>query len=234
MKTWRAHRFVPLSELLGSAAGRPGLPAHLSAHMQAQIEEGFQQGIERGYREGLESGKREGFERGLAEGREAGRSAGAQEGRQAALERFESLARPVDALKDALERLHHDYQQALRKEVVDLVARVARQVIRCEIALQPQQLLALVDETLATMPRIADNQIEVYLSEADLERILELDVARTTRWNLIADPTLEPGEVRVKAGLREADAGCRQRLAACMKQIATQVLPHEQMTESAS
>ena len=48
---------------------------------------------------------------------------------------------------------------------------------------------------------------------------------RASRWTLIPDPRLEPGECRVRAGGREADAGCRQRLAACMEQVSAQLLP---------
>ena len=35
----------------------------------------------------------------------------------------------------------------------------------------------------------------------------------------LADPRLEPGECRVKAGDHEVDAGCQGRLAACMEQV---------------
>ncbi len=38
-------------------------------------------------------------------------------------------------------------------------------------------------------------------------------------------PSLDPGECRVIAGGREADAGCRQRLAACMDQVRGQLMP---------
>jgi flagellar assembly protein FliH len=140
------------------------------------------------------------------------------------LERFDALAAPVDAALMALRQLQTDYQSALRKEVVELVAKVARQVIRSELALQPVQLLSLVDETLATMPPAREG-VEVYLNPEECERIRELAPERAARWTLIADPRLEPGECRVKADGREADAGCRQRLAACMEQVAAQLLP---------
>jgi flagellar assembly protein FliH len=192
--------------------------------MQASLAEGYQQGVDRGYRVGHESGLREGRETGLREGREAGRSEGEATARREASAKFDSLAEPVDAMLKALQNVQDDYQSALRKEVVELVAKVARQVIRCELALQPAQLLALVDETLGTMPR-SRKKTEVYLNEGDLQRILEIDHSRAARWKLLPDPHLEPGECRVKSGDREADAGCHQRLTACMEQISTQLLP---------
>lgn len=225
MKHWRTHRFAPLTELMGTEAWAAGAPLHLSAQMHASLSEGFQQGMDRGYRAGHESGLHEGRESGLQRGLAEGRQQGTEAARREVLGRFDGLVAPVDAMLASLGNLQADYQSALRKEVVELVARVARQVIRCELALQPAQLLTLVDETLATMPHAPDNEIEVYLNEGDLQRIREIDHARPISWNLLADARLEPGECRVKAGNREADAGCRQRLAACMEQISTQLLP---------
>jgi flagellar assembly protein FliH len=221
-KHWRTHRFTPLSELLRN----DGLPVHLSPQVQARLDDGFQQGMNRGYREGHESGLRDGLEQGRREGIELGRREGAERALEEARERFKTLAAPVEAMLENLRHLQDDYQAALRKEVVELVAKVARQVIRCELALQPAQLLSLVDETLATMPQTGDSKIEVFLNEGDLERILEIDHERPAQWNLIGDPRLEPGECRVRAGHHEADAGCRQRLAACMAQVSEQLLPH--------
>jgi flagellar assembly protein FliH len=218
MKNLRPHRFPPLSQIGQS------LPPGASAQLQRSHEEAFQEGMERGYREGYDSGAESGRQDGLEAGRAEGLRAGTEEGHREALARFESLAAPLDAVIGELRQLQNEYQTALRKEVVELVAKVARQVIRSELALQPVQMLALVDETLATMPPAREG-VEVHLNPEELERICELAPDRASRWTLIPDPRLEPGECRVRAGGREADAGCRQRLAACMEQVSTQLLP---------
>ncbi|MDB5999540.1 MAG: fliH [Rhizobacter sp.] len=216
----RPHRFPPLSQLGIGAA----LPAGATnQQVQARLAEGFEEGLRDGYRDGHLSGLDAGQAEGLALGREEGLKAAALEARAEAQARFEGLAAPVDAVLAELLHTQEDYRSALRKEVVDLVGRVARQVIRCELALQPIQLLALVDETLATMPP-PHKGVEVFLNSEDLRRIQEIDSERGARWTLVADPALEPGECRVKAGRREADAGCRQRLAAVMDQVSEQLL----------
>lgn len=220
MRNYRPHRFPPLSQLLTAPSTRPGTAAEL----QAALADGFQQGLDRGYREGHESGLHAGHEEGRAAGYAEGRRLGADEARAQIRENFEEMARPLDAMFESLAQLQADYQAALRKEIVDLVGQVARQVIRCELALQPVQVLALVDETLATMPPVREG-VEVYLNPEELQCIRQLDPERAARWTLIADSRLEPGECRVKADGREADAGCRQRLAACMDQVRAQLLP---------
>lgn len=223
-RVWRSHRFTALAQLAdpNAWAGPGAVPSQVTSAMH----DGYQRGMERGYREGHEAGMRSGMDTGRGEGREEGRQQGLEAGKQEALARFERLAGPVNEIVEALKQMQADYQTAMRKEVIELVAKVARQVIRKEIQMEPIQLLALVDEALATMPRVAADEVVVYLNPEDLERIIELEPAQAERWNLWADDKLEPGECRVKAGNREADAGCSQRLAACMEQIEERLLPH--------
>lgn len=233
MKPMRPHRFPLLSQLSSPTAPGHAVGGQLALGDQSSgsVAEGFQQGLDKGYQEGYETGLERGQQDGQAQGRQAGWQQGLSEGRREALAAFEGLATPIDAMLTHLTHLQADFRSALRKEVIDLVAKVARQVIRCELTLQPSQLLALVDETLAAMPPVPDG-IEVYLNPEECQRIQELSSARASRWTLIPDPRLELGECRVKAGDREADAGCQQRLSACMDQVRTQLLDGETAVES--
>jgi len=230
MKNFRPHRFPPLAHLASASAPTRGA----DGTWQSSLSAGFQQGLDEGYRQGHETGLAAGHAEGLAAGRSEGYRRGHDEGRRDTLVSFETLARPIDALRRGLEQLQADCRLAMRREVVELVAKVARQVIRAELALQPVQLLSLVDETLAAMPPARDD-IEVFLNPEELQRIRELDPERARRWTLIADARLEQGECRVRAGDHEADAGCRQRLAACMEQVVAQLADAaEQEAEEAS
>jgi flagellar assembly protein FliH len=218
MRSARPYRFPPLAQLhqlQGEGATVSG-----KAALQEAIADGFRQGQVRGYEEGHASG----LQAGADEARATARTQGLEQGLREARERFAGLAAPLEALFGALKSAQEDFESAQRKEVVELVARVARQVIRVELTLQPTQLLALVDETLASMPPARDG-IEVHLNPEDLQRIQELAPDRVQAWTLLPDVRLETGECRVHAGGREADAGCRQRLAACMKQIKGQLIP---------
>ncbi|HAT33675.1 MAG TPA: flagellar assembly protein H [Janthinobacterium sp.] len=209
---FRAYRFPPLSQFI--AAGQRAEDG--DGQWQASVAEGFEQGRRDGYDAGLARGHQDGYDSGHDEGSARGREAGRNE----TLLTLDRLARPVDAILRNLRKVRADYRAAQRKEVVDLVAKVARQVIRAELALQPVQLLALVDETLASMPPTRED-IDVYLNPEELKRIGELDPKRAKRWNLLADARLDAGECRIRAGDNEVDAGCHQRLAACMEQVST-------------
>jgi flagellar assembly protein FliH len=218
MKQFRPYRFPPLSHHPPPAARGDGTGTPDAAAWQASISEGFEQGQRDGYEIGLQRGQEEGFEAGRVQGIAQGR----EEGRAETLVGYDQLARPVDAMLKSLKKLRSDYRAAQRKEVVDLVAKVARSVIRAELALQPVQIMALVDETLASMPPTRED-IDVYLNPEELKRVSELDPKRAKKWNLIADASLDPGECRIRAGDNEVDAGCTQRLAAVMDQVDKQL-----------
>ncbi|MCH8179150.1 MAG: flagellar assembly protein H [Proteobacteria bacterium] len=233
-KPLRPHRFPPLSQFTQlSGHGQALVPAggrmpSEHAQLQSSMAEGFQQGLDKGYEEGWDAGRERGHRDGLSAGYQEGQQQGRSAGHQEALAKFEGLARPLEAALADLQRLQADYQAALRKEVVDLVAKVARQVVRCELTLQPTQLLALVDEALSVMPPSADG-IEIFMHPEERQRILELAPERTAGWTLLADPGLQLGECRVKVGDREADAGCQQRLHAVMEQVHHQLLEQPDM-----
>jgi len=216
MKQFRPYHFPPLHQVRASQGVAPtaGQDAPTQDDWDSALAAGYRQGQQDGYDAGFEAARAEGYAAGQAEGLQRG----LEEGRAQALAGLDQIGKPVDAALKALKKLKSDFKAAQRKEVVDLVGKIARQVIRAELALQPTQLLALVDEALAAMPPARD-AIEVLMNPEELKRVCELDPKRAKKWNLLADPSLEPGEIRVKAGDHEVDAGCQGRLAACMDQV---------------
>lgn len=216
MKHFRPYHFPSLTPR-GPAGVLPPSP-DASGQWQDAVDDGFKQGQQEGFDAGYDAGR----EQGLAAGHAEGLAQGLAEGRRQAQLAYEQAAKPVENMLKALKKLRTDYRAAQSKEVVELVGKVARQVIRAELALQPVQLLALVDETLAAMPPTRE-QVEVYLNPEELKRINELDPKRAKKWNLLADPAMQPGECRVRAGDHEVDAGCHGRLVAVMEQVTTQL-----------
>lgn len=229
MRHFRPYRFPSLTRLSMAQGAGAGMGED---DPQAGWAQGFAEGEARGYDEGYAQGLQQGRADGVEQGHREGLPQGRAEGRRQVQEEFAGLAQPLDAAVAEVRKLRDDYQAALRRELVDLVAKVARQVIRCELALQPRQLLTLVEETLAGMPA-SNEQVEVAFNPLDLERVLDLDPQRAQQWQLVADPRLEAGECRVKRGGQEADAGCRQRLQACIDQIEAQVFDEDLPREAA-
>ena len=211
-RSWRPFRFPPrvrtASELADSVAGDP-------AALQRAVADGFQEGIDKGYEQGLEQGReaghREGFERGVEDGKAIGREEGRVMGRRA----FDEAARPLDELVERFEHFRQEFEQARREQLLELVQKVSKQVIRCALTLHPTQLLTLAEEALAAMPGDQED-VRILFNPEECARIKELAPERAANWRLVPDEKLALGECRVITAQAEADIGCQQRLDSCM------------------
>lgn len=210
----RRYQFPPLRKNWPRADAQSG-HAIDAAEYQQQLANGFQQGISDGFEQGVAQGHAQGYEEGLELGREAGRLEGHEEGRQQAHAAFLQAARPVDSLVRELKSALDEHEQKRRSELLQLVEKVTRQVIRCELALQPTQLLALVDEVLNSLPE-APKRLRVLLNPEEFARISEVEPERVTAWGLTAEPEMAPGECRIITDSAEMDVGCDHRLEQCM------------------
>ncbi|MCY1281643.1 Flagellar assembly protein FliH [compost metagenome] len=213
-RNWRPFRFPPRCSgpLPGEWDGDP-------ASMQRAVADGFQQGIEKGYQEGLqqglEAGQREGFDKGRQEGQRQGREEGRAQGRQV----FEAASQPLERISAQLRTFLAEAERKRRQELLELVQKVARQVIRVELTLNPSQLLTLAEEALAAMPADA-GEAQILLNPEECARIKDLVPERAAAWRLVPDERLALGECRVVTAQAEADIGCQQRLDSCLETLA--------------
>lgn len=218
-RSWRPFRFPP--RVRPAAQGDEVLVGDPAA-LQRAVAEGFQEGIDKGYEQGLEQGReaghREGFERGIEDGKAIGR----EEGRVQGLKAFEQAAQPLDQLVERFERFRQDFEQARREQLLELVQKVSKQVIRCELTLHPTQLLTLAEEALAAMPDDQED-VRILLNPEECARIRELAPERAAAWRLVPDEKLALGECRVVTAQAEADIGCQQRLDSCMDTLAEHI-----------
>lgn len=215
---WRAYRFPPRSRLAGVIGEGP-----LASSGQAGVSRGYQGAVERGYQEGREQGLATGHAEGLARGLEEGRQQAQAEIRAAAERRFEEASAPLGRLIEAFRTLNRDLERRRREELLELVRKVAQQVIRCELTLSPMQLLSLADEALAGLPG-EPSDVELRLNPEECERLRDLAPEHAAAWRLVPDEGLGQGECRLVTAQAEADIGCQQRLDACLETLSEHLI----------
>lgn len=220
-RDWRSFRFPPLPDRQVQEWKDDPVA------VQRAVADGFQEGNEKGYLEGLdqgrEQGQRDGFEIGREEGLREGRQQGRMEGRKA----FDLASAPLEAVSRQLNSFLEAFELKRRQELLALVKKVAEQVIRCELTLNPGQLLTLAEEALAgTLVEMQDVHIQLHPQE--YARIKDLAPDRATAWRLVADEALALGECRIVTHEAEVDVGCQQRLDACIETLSGHLhLPEE-------
>ncbi|MGR5454008.1 flagellar assembly protein FliH [Vibrio alfacsensis] len=223
---YRLHRFPPLAkpvtiedDFVSESQGWQ----ETQVDIQQQLEVGFQQGLQQGHEEGLRQGIEQGKQKGLLEGQKEGFQKGFVSGEQSGKQSFLEAAKPVNELYQALSRWQSEKEQQQRQMICELVQKVAQQVIRAELTLMPQQILALVDETLSAMPGKAET-VTVHLNPQDLERITQINKELSASWKLVANSELPVGGCHLVTDDAEADASCDSRLQICMDNVKQHLL----------
>lgn len=214
-RAWRPFRFPP--RCATASADNHGWDSDPAARQRA-ISDGFQEGLEKGYQDGVAEGREAGLREGFEAGRQDGLRKGRDEGRAAGRQSFDEASAPLQAAVDAFSDYHQSFQRSRQKELLELVQKVARQVIRVELTLNPTQLLTLAEEALAGMPG-EQGDVQILLNPEECARIRELNPERAAKWRLVPDERLALGECRVVTAQAEADIGCQQRLDSCMEAL---------------
>ena len=222
---YRVHQFPPLRK-------RWEMPSSHQSHTlepaeyQQQLMNGFQEGLDKGFEQGITQGKDEGYQEGLRLGFEEGLKKGKKDGQTEGREMFEQAASPLNVMIQQVDAFLQNYEVQRRTELLQLVDKVTRQVIRCELALQPTQLLALVEEALSGLAELP-KQIKVFVNPEEYSRLNDAEPEKVREWGLTPDPSMEHGECRVATDTTEIDIGCQHRLDQCMDVLKDNLLPSD-------
>ena len=186
--------------------------------LQRAIGDGFQEGIEKGYQEGLAQGSEQGRRDGFATGRDEGLREGLQQGRHEGRQSFDQASEPLETVNRQLRSFMAEFEFKRREQLLALVKKVSEQVIRCELTLNPTQLLTLAEEALSGMA-VEPADVHIQLHPQEFARIKDLAPDRAGAWRLVAEGTLALGECRIVTTRAEVDVGCQQRLDACVETL---------------
>ncbi|MGB7800231.1 flagellar assembly protein FliH [Buttiauxella sp.] len=225
----RVHKFPPLHRSRQLAGGAPDnvdlhAPFLDNASLQQQLADGFQEGMKQGFEQGLEEGRGEGYQEGVRLGFDEGMRKGHDEGKLAGRQMFIEASQPLDGITGQIKQYLAEYETRRRNELLQLVEKVTRQVIRCELTLHPTQLLTLVEEAVNSLAKTPE-QLKVCLNSEEFRRISEAEPERAREWGLCADPHMLPGECRVITETTEMDVGCEHRLQQCVDVLKETLLP---------
>lgn len=177
------------------------------AGREAGHREGYAKGSQEGYKEGYDKG----FQQGYREGKEKGEAESRACADQALAVEVGYLRQLMAALTEPLEQL----DEQVEEELVTLAMTVAKHLVRRELKTDPGQIVAVVREALALLP-VAKRSVTLILHPRDAELVrkaLHLDQAQVS-WQIVEDPTLSRGGLRVETEVSRIDATVESRLAA--------------------
>lgn len=209
--TPRAYHFPPLFSNQEQAAEYAAAQQQFDSGYEAGHNQGQQEGFAQGKEEGLAAGKQEGLEQGMAQGRQAGERLGRQQ--------YEQMRPALKNLSTQLQQTLEQHLQEQKELLLQLVLQVTQRVFPAELALQPQQILRLVEESCATLPE-PRRDVRIYLNVQDRQRLLALGFTAHGDWPLLEDKELQAGDCRIETSSSVVEASLQERIGECMTAVA--------------
>jgi len=166
--------------------------------------------------ENLNALEREAWEHGVAEGRAAGNAA-IQSAQQQLLDQQSLQVARLAAILDLLARPLLELDASVHQQLGALAGAIARQLVRRELRIHPEQIIAVIRETLVLLPASA-REVRIHLHPEDAalvrERLSEPGAERA--WSLIEDPVVGRGGCRITSEYSTIDAQVESRLGAAI------------------
>jgi flagellar assembly protein FliH len=202
-----------MAPLADNRTGRAG-PAEsslsdlrLAQESERARQTGHRQGQQEGLAQGHAAGHAEGLTQGLAEGRAL------IDAQQAAL--LTLLASFEEQIKHARENI--------AQQVLAVALDMAHAMLKSVLAIEPQRVLPLVEQTLQSLPALKSNA-RLYLHPQDLALLVTAqgDALSAEGWHLRADPAMLRGGCRVETPTNEIDASLPTRWARLQQALGQQ------------
>jgi flagellar assembly protein FliH len=160
--------------------------------------------------------EREAWERGFSHGQAAG-AAAAQAENQRLLDEARARVARLEELLGLLAEPLATLDDAVIGQLSQLAGAMARQVVRRELRTDPQQIIAVIRETLSLLP-VAAREVRLHLHPEDAalvrERLAEPNADRA--WSVVEDPVIGRGGCRVTSENSSIDAQVESRLGAAI------------------
>ena len=160
--------------------------------------------------------EREAWEQGFTAGRAAGRAAALSE-QQGFTDELRARVARLDGVLSLQARPLANLDASVLQQLATLAGAIARQLVRRELRTQPEQVIAVIRETVALLPAAA-REVRIYLHPEDAALVRErlAEPAAERAWALVEDPVITRGGCRISSENSSIDAQVETRLGAAI------------------
>jgi flagellar assembly protein FliH len=163
--------------------------------------------------------EREAWEQGFAAGRAAGRVQALAE-QEALAQELRTRVQRLEGVLKLQARPLAELDEIVLRQLATLAGAIARQLVRRELRTQPEQIIAVIRETIALLPAAArDVRIHLHPEDAALVRERLVEPAAERAWTLVEDPVITRGGCRISSENSSIDAQVEARLGAAIAAV---------------
>jgi flagellar assembly protein FliH len=157
--------------------------------------------------ESIEKLQQQAYEEARAEGFQKGFDDGAKE--------IQQCVAYLEAVLNKLNQPLTDLDEEVIEQMVSLSTSIARQLVRRELKIDPGQVVAVVRETISSLP-VAARNIRVFLNPEDAMIVRDALAVSSgeQRWEIVEEPVMSRGGCKVVTDSSRIDASMESRLTA--------------------
>jgi flagellar assembly protein FliH len=169
--------------------------------------------------EELEGIEREAWDKGFGDGRQAGLEV-ARRQEEAGLAEIERRTRQLASILDFMAKPLADLDVQVQRQLAELAGAIARHVVRRELKTNPEQIIAVIRDTVSLLPMTArEVRVHLHPEDARLVRTRLAEAASERAWTIMEDPMLTQGGCRVTSEDSSIDAQLEQRVGAAIAAV---------------
>ncbi len=143
---------------------------------------------------------------------------GKQQGYQAGLEQAQSelkqMKQEFSNIMLQLEKPFEQEEEEITKELAELAIMVTRNIIRRELKINPEQIIAVIRESIKLLPS-SGRKIMVQLHPEDanlIRKIFSVDEEKDSNWIIADDPSITRGGCFISTDVSKIDATVEKRI----------------------
>ena len=176
----------------------------LARELRNARETGLQQGQQQGYQTGLREGRLRGYDEGHAEG------LAQVQADNLALQ--QELTQTLTQLGQQFGQELTQAREALARQLLDLALDMAQAMLCQALELQPERLLALIDQALQELPLVRPPAVlRLHPQDLELVKAVRGSELQAAGWRLAADVQLARGGCLIETGDQQIDASLPAR-----------------------
>ena len=150
-----------------------------------------------------------------------GLTAGKKEGRAEGLKQQQQLVQQLNIILAQCQQQRANFEQQLCDQLVELCISISKQVIRRELATEPEQIMAVIRESIASLPASSEKIIiKLHPEDAALvKEIYHLDGDPDLAWKIFEDATMQRGGCIINTETSMINADLDDRIANIVSQL---------------
>jgi flagellar assembly protein FliH len=150
-----------------------------------------------------------------------GFNAGKEEGRAAGLKEQQQSIEQLNVLLSQCQQQRGNFDQEICDQLVELCISISKQVIRRELATEPEQIMAVIRESISSLPASSEKIIiKLHPDDAALvKEIYHLDDEPDLAWKIFEDPNMQRGGCIINTETSMINADLDNRIANIVSQL---------------